>query len=64
MAHPEPICPVCTRDWDRLLGYCDRCEGEDGAATAGDPRTAPRAAPPGERRNHPALPGLLEDNFS
>jgi hypothetical protein len=26
MMDHNPICPVCTRDWDERLGYCEGCE--------------------------------------
>lgn len=28
-----PICPVCTRDWDERLGYCEACEDDGEAMT-------------------------------
>lgn len=29
MTDPGPICSMCTRDWDVLLGYCPDCQPDD-----------------------------------
>lgn len=48
--YATPICSVCTRDWDVLLGYCEPCADREAALRV--------------KRNIIAAAGMLEDNFS